>query len=340
MTRRMLLALALAACSPHGSPETAETELPEAIVPPATNPVLRIEATALGSFRPGEAIDIVARVSAAAVVDTAQFTITLPELAEARRTGWDQAFAERDDGVVYPALEDVLGRLAPEMPLLLRSRVVFRAPGLYRVSMVARARTRPISDRPVPAVAEAFHSFRIRIGEEGGGVETEMDSTRAPIGSGDQGRPVRVPDTRAPLTDPAADLALPAPVHAAGTAPDYRAVIESLDADVTGDGVAERVVLSVDAELDARGRPLFEDGHRWRIMVRGSERAFTLYDEFVPMGDVRVHTRSREIDERGAPPALHIAWRSHQAWGERRVRYDPATRTFITESVVRVVPLD
>ena len=83
---------------------------------------------------------------------------------------------------------------------------------------------------------------------------------------------------------------------------------------------------------------MFEDGHRWRVIVRTAAGAFPLSDAFVPAGDVRVHTESRPIDVRGAPPAIVIAWRSRESWGERRVRFDAATHAFVTESIVRVAP--
>lgn len=427
-------------------------------IPPMVHPVFTIAGGALGTLRPNEPVDIVARVEADAVVDTVDVLITLPELADARRTGWSATYERLGVGIPYPPLEHVAGRMEPGTPLLLRRRVTFHAPGYYLVSMVVRARTRPVTEQRLPTVDEAFHSFMIWIDDDGGFVATDVDPTRYPIGSETQGGPVRMPPRRAqeriliehartdpvthatvtgrvrspdgrpvsdiritarafmercpgrgvaeavarttaagrytielpawpeesfvacvaihadppagsgyaptsvqtelrflrspgapheadialqpapPVHDPAEALPLPDRVGAAADAPAYSAILHTLSVDVTGDGTADRVELSADALLDARGRPLFEHGHRWRVIVRTAAGAFPLSDDFVPSGDVRIHTESKPVDEPAAPPAIVIAWRSRESWGERRVRYDEETRTFVTESIVRVTP--
>lgn len=56
-------------------------------------------------------------------------------------------------------------------------------------------------------------------------------------------------------------------------------------ADVDGDGSDESVVLISDVLLDARGRPLWEDGHRWQVYVREPDgRVTRLYARFLPNG--------------------------------------------------------
>lgn len=452
-------------CDPRGYPPppterdtSAVEDRPTSTIPPAVHPVFTIRGTALGTLRPGEAVDIVARVEADAVVDTAVFLVTLPELANARRTGWDAAYEPLGIGVPYPSLDSIVGRMAPGAPLLLRRRVTFHAPGYYLVSMVVRARTRPITDRRLPTVDEAYHSFLIRIDEEGGFVASELDQTRYPVGSDNQGGPVRMTEHRAPerelierartqpatratlrgtvrtpdgrpvadvritgraymqgcpgraaaetvtrtgadgrytlelkawpaesfiacvaihadppastglasqsvrtelrflrnpdepheldivlqssspMIDPAAALPLPEPVPARASAPAYSAVVQTLEVDVTGDGATDRIELSADAELNARGDPIFEHGHRWRVIVRSAAGVFPLYDDFVPGGDVRVRIETRAIDEPDAPPTIVIAWRSRESWGERRLRYHAAIGAFGAEAIVRVMP--
>ena len=57
------------------------------------------------------------------------------------------------------------------------------------------------------------------------------------------------------------------------------------EADLDGDGVVEALVIAAQAEVDARGRPLWEDGHAWAVYVEaaGGERTL-LYGAFVPNG--------------------------------------------------------
>lgn len=59
-------------------------------------------------------------------------------------------------------------------------------------------------------------------------------------------------------------------------------------ADLNGDGEHETVVLAADVDVDARGRPLWEDGHRWAVLVEHPAGAppTLLYAAFVPHGTV------------------------------------------------------
>lgn len=57
-------------------------------------------------------------------------------------------------------------------------------------------------------------------------------------------------------------------------------------ADLDGNGAAEQVVLTADVALDARGRALWEDGHRWALLVEESSGQTLLYGAFVPNGHV------------------------------------------------------
>jgi hypothetical protein len=60
---------------------------------------------------------------------------------------------------------------------------------------------------------------------------------------------------------------------------------QSVTADIDGDGRDESVVLIADVALDATGRPLWEDGHRWQVYVREPDGAITrLYARFLPNG--------------------------------------------------------
>lgn len=56
-------------------------------------------------------------------------------------------------------------------------------------------------------------------------------------------------------------------------------------ADLDGDGDDETVVVLSDVILDASGRPIWEDGHRWQVYVRESDgRVTRLYARFLPNG--------------------------------------------------------
>jgi len=64
--------------------------------------------------------------------------------------------------------------------------------------------------------------------------------------------------------------------------PDAR--VADARADLDGDGTPEQLEIRADVELDARGRPLWEDGHRWVVVVRDGPDEHRLVDEFVPQG--------------------------------------------------------
>ena len=60
---------------------------------------------------------------------------------------------------------------------------------------------------------------------------------------------------------------------------------QQVSADIDGDGDDETVVLISDVTLDARGQPLWEDGHRWQVYVRERDGTVTrLYARFLPNG--------------------------------------------------------
>lgn len=59
-----------------------------------------------------------------------------------------------------------------------------------------------------------------------------------------------------------------------------------LSSDLDGDNSPETVVLASDVQLSARGVPLWEDGHRWALVVQEGDRATLVYSAFVPHGFV------------------------------------------------------
>jgi hypothetical protein len=63
---------------------------------------------------------------------------------------------------------------------------------------------------------------------------------------------------------------------------------QSSEADLDGDGQAERVVLTARAEV-MRGRPLWDDGQPWQVYVEEPDGARTyLYSRFVQLGSVTI----------------------------------------------------
>lgn len=74
-------------------------------------------------------------------------------------------------------------------------------------------------------------------------------------------------------------------------------------ADLDGDGEAERVVVMARAEVRDR-RPLWDDGQPWQVYVEesGGERTY-LYARFVQLGSV---TMRIGLGEEGRPPSVVV----------------------------------
>jgi len=95
-------------------------------------------------------------------------------------------------------------------------------------------------------------------------------------------RPAGPPHEDNPLAAPPVDSAR------AGSAEDVAQwpLRTHVDADLDADGTAETVVLASDVTLAPDGAPLWEDGHRWAVLVEGGGRRTLLYSAFVPHGHV------------------------------------------------------
>jgi hypothetical protein len=418
---------------------------PLSTIPPRVFPVYALGGTAYGSFRPGEPVELVAWLESRAAVDSTELVLVLPELADARASGWGATYARRPTGERYPALDSILTRTEPGIRHRLQSLVTFHAPGWYHVSMVARARSRPVPPEPLPTADEAFHSFWIWIAAEGGHRAPEMDLTRIPLGAESgtgpirpslRGRPGPAPagTTRAGLEgtvrdaagrpvdgahvtvrawmgtcpgrdaaeaatrtgadgrwrvelgaewpesflacvavhvdppvgldaathsartelrflrervetgqldvvlDPAPLRPVPPPPMPAGVAVApapvraYSHIVATQRADVTGDGRSDTIELSADAEVDRSGRPIWDHGHRWRLIVRTAVGDFLLLDEFLPHAMAELRVGRRAVDEPGAPPAVAVTWRMRGGGGGLRFRFDADVRRFAIES--------
>jgi hypothetical protein len=60
--------------------------------------------------------------------------------------------------------------------------------------------------------------------------------------------------------------------------------IASARADLDGDGTPEEIEIRADVERAADGAILWEDGHRWAVLVRSGDSDHRLVDQFVPHG--------------------------------------------------------
>ena len=58
----------------------------------------------------------------------------------------------------------------------------------------------------------------------------------------------------------------------------------AVEGDLDGDGAPERVVLTADVEVRPDGVPLWEDGHRWAVIVEDGDTRTLAYGAFVPNG--------------------------------------------------------
>ena len=71
-----------------------------------------------------------------------------------------------------------------------------------------------------------------------------------------------------------------------------------LEADLNGDGVSERLIITSDVQVREDGLPLWEDGHRWAVYVANEGQPTLLYAAFVPNGHVEVAILNAGADGR------------------------------------------
>jgi hypothetical protein len=63
-------------------------------------------------------------------------------------------------------------------------------------------------------------------------------------------------------------------------------LIDSTSYDVDADGAAEYIALYAEVEQDDAGRPLWEDAHRWLLLVRDGGESYPLVSALVPFGSI------------------------------------------------------
>lgn len=121
-------------------------------------------------------------------------------------------------------------------------------------------------------------------------------------------RPAAEPPEDNPLAAPPVDSARAGSVEEVARWP----LRSGLEADLDADGAAESIVLASDVTLAPDGTPLWEDGHRWAVVVGDDGQGTLLYSAFVPHGHVEAAigiesgdgTRSVIVHERSPQRAV------------------------------------
>ena len=143
-------------------------------------------------------------------------------------------------------------------------------------------------------------------------------SAAAPAGAGSPADTVSLGEARVP------DVAAGDPRGA------YR---RTARADLDGDGAAETAVVVADVSLDARGKPLWEDGHRWQLHIEEGDGTRTrAYARFLPMGKLEPRI-ARGAD--GAPPTILLLEVTPHAVGAYELRYDGPRQVRVVHRLVR-----
>ena len=81
-----------------------------------------------------------------------------------------------------------------------------------------------------------------------------------------------------------------------------------VDADLDADGSPERVILTADVQVNAAGAALWEDGHRWAVIVEDGDARTLVYGAFLPNGHAEAAvlvphaTRRRDVLVRERTP--------------------------------------
>jgi hypothetical protein len=97
------------------------------------------------------------------------------------------------------------------------------------------------------------------------------------------------------------------------------AYTQRVSADLDIDGADESLVLISDVQLDERGQPMWEDGHRWQLYVQESDGKVTrLYGRFIPNGKLTVDLSEPDA---GAAPMIVAVEQSPDRIGVYEFRY-------------------
>jgi hypothetical protein len=104
--------------------------------------------------------------------------------------------------------------------------------------------------------------------------------------------------------------------------------------DFDADGQIETAVLISDVTLDAGGKPLWEDGHRWQVYVDEptGERTY-IYRQFLPNGSLTADVVRRESGTR----TLLLIARTPHALNLYEVKYSGPQRIVLMNAIERPI---
>ena len=107
---------------------------------------------------------------------------------------------------------------------------------------------------------------------------------------------------------------------------------QKVSVDFDADGQLETAVLISDVTVDARGRPVWEDGHRWQVYVEEptGERTY-VYRQFLPNGSLIADVVRRESGTR----TLLLVARTPQAVNLYEVKYSGPQRIVLMNAIER-----
>jgi hypothetical protein len=105
--------------------------------------------------------------------------------------------------------------------------------------------------------------------------------------------------------------------------------------DFNADGRLETAILLCDVVLDGRGRPLWEDGHRWQVYIEESDGARTwVYARFLPNGSL--HAAISQPSKEG-PPTLLLQEETPQRIALHEVTYRSPGDAVVSAQLERMV---
>lgn len=109
--------------------------------------------------------------------------------------------------------------------------------------------------------------------------------------------------------------------------------VERATADFDGDGQNETAVLIADVELDARGAPIWDDGHRWQVYFEEPDSTRTyVYGRFLPNG--RLEASVTVPDEEQMPTVVLRELTPH-VMGVYEVRYSGPQKAWVVRHLHR-----
>ncbi len=102
--------------------------------------------------------------------------------------------------------------------------------------------------------------------------------------------------------------------------------VQRAKADFDGDGNDETAVLIADVTLDARGNPLWEDGHRWQLYFEEADASRNyVYARFLPNGKLEA---SVTVPDEEKMPTVVLREVTPHTLGIYEVRYAGPTRSW------------